>query len=83
VKSGSKLERVLASGQFAVTAEAGPPRGSQAEVMLKKGGLLKDSCDAVNVTDNQIAMVRMSRPATGWIANFTSTPAAWSSFTNS
>jgi methylenetetrahydrofolate reductase (NADPH) len=28
--------------------------------MLKKGGLLKDSCDAVNVTDNQIAMVRMS-----------------------
>ncbi len=60
MKSGSKLERVLASGQFAVTAEAGPPRGSQAEVMLKKGGLLKDSCDAVNVTDNQIAMVRMS-----------------------
>lgn len=60
MKSGSKLERVLASGQFAVTGEAGPPRGSQAEVMLKKGGLLKDACDAVNVTDNQIAMVRMS-----------------------
>jgi methylenetetrahydrofolate reductase (NADPH) len=60
VKSGSKLERVLESGQFAVTAEAGPPRGSLAEVMLKKGDLLKDACDAVNVTDNQIAMVRMS-----------------------
>jgi methylenetetrahydrofolate reductase (NADPH) len=60
VKSGSKLERVLANGQFAVTAEAGPPRGSKAEVMLKKGELLKDACDAVNVTDNQIAMVRMS-----------------------
>jgi len=60
VKSGSKLERVLSSGQFAVTAEAGPPRGSQGDVMLKKGGLLKDACDAVNVTDNQIAMVRMS-----------------------
>jgi methylenetetrahydrofolate reductase (NADPH) len=63
VKSGSKLERVLSSGQFAVTAEAGPPRGSQGEVMLKKGGLLKDACDAVNVTDNQIAMVRMSSVA--------------------
>jgi 5,10-methylenetetrahydrofolate reductase len=60
VKSGSKLERVLAAGQFAVTAEAGPPRGSQGEVMLKKGELLKGSCDAVNVTDNQIAMVRMA-----------------------
>ena len=60
MKSGSKLERVLESGQFAVTAEAGPPRGSLAEVMLKKGDLLKDACDAVNVTDNQIAMVRMS-----------------------
>ena len=63
MKSGSKLERVLASGQFAVTAEAGPPRGSMAEVMLKKGALLKDSCDAVNVTDNQLAMVRMSSVA--------------------
>jgi methylenetetrahydrofolate reductase (NADPH) len=60
VKSGSKLERVLEGGQFAVTAEAGPPRGSQAETMLKKGALLKDVCDGVNVTDNQIAMVRMS-----------------------
>jgi methylenetetrahydrofolate reductase (NADPH) len=60
VKSGGKLERVLSSGQFAVTAEAGPPRGSQGTVMLEKGGLLRDACDAVNVTDNQIAMVRMS-----------------------
>jgi 5,10-methylenetetrahydrofolate reductase len=60
VKSGSKLERVLGGGQFAVTAEAGPPRGSDAQVMLRKGELLKGSCDAINVTDNQIAMVRMS-----------------------
>jgi 5,10-methylenetetrahydrofolate reductase len=60
VKSGSKLERVLASGQFAVTAEAGPPRGADPQVMLRKGELLKAACDAVNVTDNQIAMVRMS-----------------------
>jgi 5,10-methylenetetrahydrofolate reductase len=60
VKSGSKLERVLGGRQFAVTAEAGPPRGADPQVMLRKGELLKDACDAVNVTDNQIAMVRMS-----------------------
>lgn len=63
MKSGSRLERILESGQFAVTAEAGPPRGSSAEIMIKKGELLKDACDAVNVTDNQIAMVRMSSVA--------------------
>jgi 5,10-methylenetetrahydrofolate reductase len=50
----------LASGQFAVTAEAGAPKGSLAEVMRKKGDLLKAACDAVNVTDNQAAVVRMS-----------------------
>lgn len=63
MKSGSKLERVLCAGQFAVTAEAGPPRGSLTEGLLKKGALLKDVCDGINVTDNQIAMVRMSSVA--------------------
>ena len=60
VKSGSRLEQVLESGQFAVTAEAGTPKGSQPDPMRKKGELLKSSCDAVNVTDNQAAVVRMS-----------------------
>lgn len=60
MKSGSRLECVLESGQFAVTAEAGPPKGSSAGAMLDKGKLLKDVCDGVNVTDNQIAVVRMS-----------------------
>jgi len=60
VKSGSQLEKALESGLLAVTAEAGPPKGSQPEGMRKKGELLKSSCDAINVTDNQTAMVRMS-----------------------
>jgi methylenetetrahydrofolate reductase (NADPH) len=60
VKSGSRLEKILESGQFAVTAEAGAPKGSLPEVMRKKGELLKSACDAVNVTDNQAAVVRMS-----------------------
>jgi methylenetetrahydrofolate reductase (NADPH) len=60
MKAGTKLERILASGQFAVTAEAGPPKGASAEVIRKKGELLRYCCDAVNVTDNQTAIVRMS-----------------------
>ncbi len=60
MKSGSRLETILESGQFAVTAEAAPPKGSSPDAMHKKGELLKSSCDALNVTDNQAAVVRMS-----------------------
>ena len=60
MKSGSNLERLLESGQFAVTAEAGPPKGSSPKVVQRKGELLKLCCDALNVTDNQTAIVRMS-----------------------
>ena len=58
--NGSKLQQVLSQGKFAVTAECGPPRGANAEVIREKGALLKDYVDAVNVTDNQTAIVRMS-----------------------
>jgi len=60
MKAGTNLEKVLESGRFAVTAEAGPPKGTSARVMLRKGELLHSCCDAVNVTDNQTAIVRMS-----------------------
>ena len=55
----SKLKRVLDEGAFAVTAECGPPKGADAEAVLKKAELLKGKVDAVNVTDNQTAIVRM------------------------
>ncbi|MEW6068442.1 MAG: methylenetetrahydrofolate reductase [Nitrospirota bacterium] len=60
MKSGSNLEKVLEGGYFAVTAEVGPPKGTSASVIQKKGELLKSYCDALNVTDNQTAIVRMS-----------------------
>jgi methylenetetrahydrofolate reductase (NADPH) len=60
MKSGTNLEKVLAGGHFAVTAEAGPPKGTNPESVQKKGELLRHCCDAVNVTDNQTAIVRMS-----------------------
>ena len=66
-KSGSKLEKVLRSGQFAVTGECGPPRGADAEVIRKKCSLLKDKADAFNITDNQTAVVRMSSIASAVI----------------
>jgi methylenetetrahydrofolate reductase (NADPH) len=56
----SVLEKVFASGALAVTAECGPPRGAVPDVVRKKAELLRGCCDAVNVTDNQTAMVRMS-----------------------
>jgi len=56
----SKLHEALLSGKFAVTGECGPPRGVDKEVVLKKAQLLKGHVDAVNVTDNQTAIVRMS-----------------------
>ncbi|HZV48015.1 MAG TPA: methylenetetrahydrofolate reductase [Thermodesulfovibrionales bacterium] len=60
MKSGSNLEKVLEGGHFAVTAEVGPPKGTSASVIQKKGDILKSYCDALNVTDNQTAIVRMS-----------------------
>ena len=60
MKSGSNLERVLAAGHFAVTAEIGPPMGCNGEVVLEKARMLKGSADAFNITDCQTAVVRMS-----------------------
>jgi 5,10-methylenetetrahydrofolate reductase len=60
MKVGTNLEKILDSGRFAVTAEAGPPKGTSAAVMQRKGEILRNCCDAVNVTDNQTAIVRMS-----------------------
>ncbi len=66
MKSGSRLERVLEAGHFAFTAELGPPQGSNLEVIKKKAGFLKGITDAVNITDNQTAVVRMA----SWAASF-------------
>ncbi|MEW6443746.1 MAG: methylenetetrahydrofolate reductase [bacterium] len=60
MKTASRLEKVLASGAFAVTSECGPPRGSDPETVRKKGEHLKGLVDAINVTDNQTSVVRMS-----------------------
>jgi len=54
------LEKVLEAGHFAFTGELGPPRGANAEEVRKKAAHLKGVVDAVNITDNQTAVVRMA-----------------------
>ncbi len=63
--AGSNLEKVLRAGHFAVTGELGPPTGANKKVIEEKVGHLKGVVDAVNITDNQTAVVRMSSIAVG------------------
>lgn len=56
----SNLERLLAEGQFVVCGEMSPPKGADKEPLLKKIRHFKGFVDAVNITDNQSASVRMS-----------------------
>jgi len=59
VMTESRLKKILQSGNFAVTAECGPPKGADPEVVRSKGKILKDYTDSVNVTDNQTGVVRL------------------------
>ncbi len=65
-KSGSNLEKVLRAGHFAFTGELGPPRGTTVKEVTEKASHLKGMVDAVNITDNQTAVVRMA----SWAASF-------------
>jgi methylenetetrahydrofolate reductase (NADPH) len=64
MKSGSNLEKILGKGEFALTGELGPPKGNDVAVIKRKAEYLRGKVDAVNVTDNQTSIVRMSSIAT-------------------
>ena len=55
----SKLQKIMAAGHFGVTSECGPPRGTDGHVVEEKARRIGDYVDAINVTDNQTAVVRM------------------------
>jgi methylenetetrahydrofolate reductase (NADPH) len=59
----SRLARVLARGQFAVTAEVVPPRSADSAIVEAHGRALVGYADAVNVTDNPRASAHMSAAA--------------------
>ena len=54
------LRSRLGSGQFAVTAEISPPRGADPAAVRRKVASLRGWVDAVNITDNAGAHVRMA-----------------------
>jgi methylenetetrahydrofolate reductase (NADPH) len=60
MKSASRLEKVLTAGEFAVTSELGPPRSASPDVIKDKSKYFLGNVDAVNITDNQTAIVKMS-----------------------
>ncbi|MGA1865045.1 MAG: methylenetetrahydrofolate reductase [bacterium] len=68
MKSGSHLETLLGKGHFVATAELGPPKSADLELIKKKASILRGFVDAVNITDNQTAIVRVSSIAAGKIA---------------
>ncbi|MBC7341434.1 MAG: methylenetetrahydrofolate reductase [Clostridia bacterium] len=65
LKTESNLERLLAQGEFVVTAEVGPPKHASPDGIIKYANLLKDYVDGINLTDNQTAIVRLSSIAAG------------------
>jgi len=69
MKSGSNLERVILSGQPAVTGELGPPMSADPAAVIHKAHQLKGFCDAANITDCQTAVVRISSIAAAVIAH--------------
>lgn len=50
---------ILNSGKFVVTAEVGPPKGTDIKEMIHHIDLLKGKVDALNITDNQSAVMRI------------------------
>ena len=68
MKVGSRLETLLTQGEFVATAELGPPKSADIELIKKKAAILRGYADAVNITDNQTAIVRVSSIAAGKIS---------------
>ncbi len=54
------FKQAFAEKDFVITAEVGPPKGTNIAEMLEHIDLLKDKVDGLNVTDNQTSVMRIS-----------------------
>ncbi|MCX8126846.1 MAG: methylenetetrahydrofolate reductase, partial [Dehalococcoidia bacterium] len=53
------FREALKNGKFVVTAEVGPPKGVDVKEFLENAQLLKPRVTAINVTDQQSAVMRL------------------------
>lgn len=53
------LQESLKSNQFTITAEVCPPKGADVKDFISKALALKERVNAINVTDNQRAIMRL------------------------
>ncbi len=60
MRAASRLERVLRSGRFAVTAELNAPDSADPADVYKNALVLAEVCDAINATDGSGANCHMS-----------------------
>jgi 5,10-methylenetetrahydrofolate reductase len=56
----STFNDALNSDRFIVTAEVAPPKGTDISATLEDAELIRGLVDAINITDNQRAVMRMS-----------------------
>jgi methylenetetrahydrofolate reductase (NADPH) len=61
------LKEKIDTNRFIICGEVGPPRSCNGNVIRKKAQYFKDVVDAVNITDNQTAMARLSSIASAKI----------------
>ncbi len=60
---GVPFRQACQEKKFVITAEIGPPKGTDIEPLIHHIELLKDKVDGLNVTDNQSSVMRVSSMA--------------------
>jgi methylenetetrahydrofolate reductase (NADPH) len=68
IEPASELERRLVAGEFVVTCEVTPPLSSSTDKLIRNIEMVKPYVAAVNFTDNQSAIPRMSSWACSQVA---------------
>src|SRR5437899_11975648 len=65
IRAGSRVERILAGGSFAVRAEIAPPASADASEIRRHAAVYRGTVDACKGTDGRRAVGRISSLAAG------------------